>query len=75
MMSITATPSEIADAPKFSGPGAAYRALREAAGMSLEACSQATGVPADYLHKVEEGIAMPEPAWWTAVGHIIARQL
>lgn len=56
-------------------PGAALRALRTEAGLTLEQVAQEAGVSASHLSRVETGIKTANPVWIGAVAEAIARHL
>lgn len=49
--------------PKNSGTGAALRALRKSAGLTLDQTKTLAGADAGYISKVENGVVAPSPAW------------
>lgn len=60
------------------GHGAQIRALRRAAGLTLDQLSDAAGVSKSYLSRVENGLLVPTDGWISmvalAVGDHLASQ-
>lgn len=56
-------------------PGGALRALRAAAGLTLEQVAQEAGVSHTHLSRVETGAKAASPEWIGAVAEAIAHHL
>lgn len=55
--------------------GAALRALRQTAGMTLQQVSEAAGVSLSYLSRAETNDVSPTAGWWHLVAVAIGEHL
>lgn len=61
--------------PATTGYGLALRALRSAAGMTLDEVADAAGVSVSYLSRVENGVKVPSDGWVALVAVAIGDRL
>lgn len=58
-----------------TGTGAALRALRLAAGLTIERTAHLAGISPSYLSRAESGDVQPKPKWVAHVAEVIGDQL